>query len=74
MIERQGLSKEDKQHILTRFKEHKALGAALLAVAAGSFGEGIDLPGDLLKMRYRCRHPTRKTQPRGKRSHVLLPR
>jgi DNA excision repair protein ERCC-2 len=49
MIERQGLSKEDKQHILTRFKEHKALGAALLAVAAGSFGEGIDLPGDLLK-------------------------
>lgn len=37
--------KEDKQGLLERFRKHK--GAVLLGVAAGSFGEGIDLPGVL---------------------------
>jgi DNA excision repair protein ERCC-2 len=43
------MSKEDKQSFLSRFKEYKDIGAVLLGVAAGSFGEGIDLPGDFLK-------------------------
>jgi DNA excision repair protein ERCC-2 len=35
--------------MLDRFKGYKDIGAVFLAVASGSFGEGIDLPGDLLK-------------------------
>ncbi len=44
-----GLSKYDKAEILEKFKEYKNVGAALLGVISGSFGEGIDLPGDFLK-------------------------
>ena len=44
-----GLQKEEKTELLERFKSYKETGAVLLGVAAGSFGEGIDLPGDLLK-------------------------
>jgi DNA excision repair protein ERCC-2 len=47
--ESKGLTKSDKEDMLSRFKEYKDIGAVLLAVASGSFGEGIDLPGDLLK-------------------------
>ncbi len=47
--ERANLSKEEKQELLDNFKSYKDIGAVLLAVASGSFGEGIDLPGDLLK-------------------------
>ena len=32
-----------------KFKSYKSTGATLLAVVAGSFGEGVDLPGDELK-------------------------
>jgi len=39
------MTKEEKQGLLERFKQHKT--AVLLGVAAGSFGEGIDLPGVL---------------------------
>jgi DNA excision repair protein ERCC-2 len=42
------LTKEEKHDLLQRFKEYKERGAVLLGVAAGSFGEGIDLP-DVLK-------------------------
>ncbi|MAE42428.1 hypothetical protein CMO93_01540 [Candidatus Woesearchaeota archaeon] len=49
LIEKQYLSKEEKEKILEDFKENKKEGCVLLAVAAGSFGEGIDLPGDFLK-------------------------
>ena len=42
------LSKEDKTEVLERFKAYKATGAVLLAIVSGSYGEGIDLPGDLL--------------------------
>lgn len=42
-------TKEQRAQILEDFKGYnKNGGAALLAVSAGSFGEGIDLPGDLL--------------------------
>ncbi|MFH2020555.1 MAG: ATP-dependent DNA helicase [archaeon] len=44
-----GMSKDEKQSFLERFKGYKDIGATLLGVASGSFGEGIDLPGDLLK-------------------------
>jgi len=49
MIEKPNLSKEEKEQILEDFKENKDKGAVLLAVSTGSFGEGIDLPGDFLK-------------------------
>jgi len=43
------LSKDEKQELLERFKLYKKAGAVLLGVSSGSYGEGIDLPGDLLK-------------------------
>jgi len=49
IIEKQNLSKDEKEKILEEFKENKDKGAVLLAVASGNFGEGIDLPGDFLK-------------------------
>ena len=47
--EKPHMTKAEKQSMLDRFKEYKDIGATLLAVASGSFGEGIDLPGDFLK-------------------------
>ncbi len=47
-LEQPNMTKEQKQEFLDRFVKYKESGAVLLAVAAGSFGEGIDLPG-LLK-------------------------
>ncbi len=47
--ERPGLTKQEKHSLLDNFKSYKDIGAVLLAVSSGSFGEGIDLPGDLLK-------------------------
>lgn len=49
IIEKQHLSKEEKESMLEEFKQHKDKGAVLLAVSTGNFGEGIDLPGDFLK-------------------------
>ncbi len=43
------MRKEDKEKVLSVFKSYKDTGAVLLAVVSGSFSEGIDLPGDLLK-------------------------
>lgn len=48
-LEAPGLTKQEKLDLLENFKQYKDSGAALLGVSAGSFGEGIDLPGDLLK-------------------------
>ncbi len=42
-------NKEQRGDLLERFKDYKEKGAILLAVAGGSFAEGVDLPGDLLK-------------------------
>jgi DNA excision repair protein ERCC-2 len=48
-IERQGLTKQEKEELLENFKQYKNAGAVLLGVITGSFAEGIDLPGDYLK-------------------------
>lgn len=41
------MRREEKNELLEKFKSYKEHGAVLLGVAAGSFGEGIDLPGVL---------------------------
>ena len=43
------LSKEEKRQLLDKFKSYSKKGAVMLGVVSGSFGEGIDLPGDYLK-------------------------
>ena len=47
--ELQELTTLQKQELIDKFRSYKETGALLLAVGAGSFGEGIDLPGDELK-------------------------
>ncbi len=47
--ESQGMSGFEKDEMMEKFKSYKKTGATLLAVVAGSFGEGVDLPGDELK-------------------------
>ncbi|MFC1647967.1 ATP-dependent DNA helicase [Nanoarchaeota archaeon] len=44
-----GMTNAEKHNFLEKFKKYKDTGATLLGVASGSFGEGIDLPGDYLK-------------------------
>jgi len=48
-LEKAESTKAEKEGMLERFKSYKDSGAVLLAAASGSFGEGIDLPGDFLK-------------------------
>lgn len=48
-VEHPGMAKNEKEELLEKFKQYKDEGAALLGVITGSFGEGIDLPGDYLK-------------------------
>lgn len=43
------MGKEEREEMLEKFKKYEKTGAVLLAVASGSFSEGVDLPGDLLK-------------------------
>ena len=49
IVEKKGANKEEKKELLEQFKKHKEKGMVFLGITAGSFGEGIDLPGDLLK-------------------------
>lgn len=49
LLEQPGLTKQEKQELLEKFKQYKQQGAILLAASSGNFGEGIDLMGDLLK-------------------------
>jgi DNA excision repair protein ERCC-2 len=42
------MDKEEKKALLEKFKKYRGTGAVLLAAVSGSFGEGIDLPGDYL--------------------------
>ncbi len=48
-VEKPGMTKLEKEELLDNFKKYKKTGAVLLAAISGSYGEGIDLPGDLLK-------------------------
>jgi DNA excision repair protein ERCC-2 len=48
-LEESGMNKAEKKEMLEDFKKFKDAGAVLLGVVSGSFGEGVDLPGDLLK-------------------------
>ncbi len=48
LFERPDFSKEEKEQFLLSFKSKKETGALLLGATSGSFGEGVDLPGDLL--------------------------
>jgi len=47
--EHSNLTKDEKQEMIEKFKTYKKTGAVLLGAITGSFGEGIDLPGDFLK-------------------------
>lgn len=47
-----GMTKQEKEELLEKFKGYgksTSTGSVLLGATAGSFGEGIDLPGKLLK-------------------------
>ncbi|MFB6208467.1 MAG: ATP-dependent DNA helicase [Candidatus Nanohaloarchaea archaeon] len=48
-MEERDMNKEEKRALLNRFASKKDDGAVLLGVIAGSFGEGVDYPGDILK-------------------------
>jgi len=49
IIEQQHASHQERTEQLKSFKNHANLaGSAFFAVSAGSFGEGVDLPGNLL--------------------------
>lgn len=47
LLEQPDLSKEEKQKLLDKLRHYGLRGAVLLGTAAGSFGEGVDLPGVL---------------------------
>lgn len=49
LAEYRGMAKDEKSVFLNKFKGYAEQGAVLLAVITGNFGEGVDLPGDLLK-------------------------
>jgi DNA excision repair protein ERCC-2 len=49
LTEMQGMSKKERQEMLEKFKSYKDAGAILLGCSSGSYGEGIDLPGEYLK-------------------------
>lgn len=49
VLEKPMLSKSEKESLLKEFKDLKDKGGVLLGIASGSFGEGVDLPGDYLK-------------------------
>ncbi|MBN1377145.1 ATP-dependent DNA helicase [Candidatus Woesearchaeota archaeon] len=48
-VEKSLMNKDEKQEFLDRFKSYSKTGAVLMGVISGSFGEGIDLPGDYLR-------------------------
>ena len=41
------MTKQEKEALLSNFRNHKQNGAILLGTSTGSFGEGIDMPGVL---------------------------
>ena len=50
LLERRSMTNEEKKALLKNFKSHANNGGSILfGVVSGSFGEGIDLPGDYLR-------------------------
>ncbi|MFW6014619.1 MAG: ATP-dependent DNA helicase [Candidatus Nanoarchaeia archaeon] len=49
LFEGAGMSAGERDRTLEKFREYSNSGAVLLGVVSGSFYEGIDLPGELLK-------------------------
>ncbi|MDD9953680.1 MAG: ATP-dependent DNA helicase [Candidatus Woesearchaeota archaeon] len=49
LAEHPSLTKEEREHLLTKFRASQLQGAVLLGVMGGSFAEGIDLPGNELR-------------------------
>jgi DNA excision repair protein ERCC-2 len=49
LMERKGMTKEEKEELLNKFRSYKKVGSVLFAVSGGSFSEGVDLPGEELK-------------------------
>ena len=43
------MNTQEKQEFLDNFRLYKKVGAVLMGVITGNFGEGIDLPGDELQ-------------------------
>lgn len=48
-LEDSSMTKFDREELISKFKGYKNTGAILLGVTSGSFSEGVDLKGDLLK-------------------------
>lgn len=48
ILEKSGMTKQERDEVKDDMKEHQEKGAVLLGVMGGSFSEGIDLPGNLL--------------------------
>lgn len=46
-VEKQKLTKKEKEGLLNAFKGYKKNGAVLLGISTGSFGEGVDMPNVL---------------------------
>ena len=58
LMEKRRNSKEDNQKLLDEFKNGKD--GVLLGVASGSFGEGVDYPGEMMKAVFIVGLPLRK--------------
>ena len=49
ILEESGMSSDEKSEVLQKLEAYKDTGLILLGASSGSFGEGVDFPGDLLK-------------------------
>ncbi len=48
-FEERGMGKQEREELLLRFDSYKNSGAVILGVMSGSFAEGVDFKGDMLK-------------------------
>ncbi len=49
LVEESGMTQEEKSQFIEKLEGYKDTGIVLLGASSGSFGEGVDFPGDLLK-------------------------
>ncbi|RME31281.1 ATP-dependent DNA helicase [Candidatus Woesearchaeota archaeon] len=49
LAEQRGMTRDEKEAFLNKFRAYARTGAVLFAVITGNYGEGVDLPGDELK-------------------------